>query len=192
MDKVKKIGTEGANGIFDLVYGLQPNSIYVSETVGKPEINSITFNIANPQQETQIHFVNADNLKPTDDLPSYGEPYDKYNNLSWFYIWFPWGSGKGNFATSEAGENITVTPVPDNDEWYCVKKSSKSIGTYWILLPKKNKVIDPMESIAFVIDKIVSLTPDGMSYMYIENHKIPGFDDAKITQTIWKKRKLSS
>ncbi|VVB70025.1 Uncharacterised protein [uncultured archaeon] len=190
MGKIKKPGKEAdASDELNLVYGVDPNSIYVSETSGKQEINSIAFNIANPHQTAQICFVNPDNLKPTDDLPSYGEPYEKYN-LSWFYIWFPWGSGKGNFTTSEAGENITVSPAPDNLEWYCVKKSSNSIGTYWTLFPKKATVIDPMESIAFIIDNIVSLTPDGMSLMYIESHKIPGFDSAKESQTIWKKKKV--
>lgn len=189
MDMIKNSEKKAdATDELDLVYGIDPNSIYISETAGTQEINSIAFNIANPHQTAQV-FDNPDNLKPTDDLPSYGESYDKYN-LSLFFIWFPWGSGKGNFATSEAGDNITVSPASDNYEWFCVKKSNKSIGTYWTLFPKKSTVIDPMQSIAFIIENIVSLTPEGMSYMYVESHKIPGFSDARVSQTIWKKKKV--
>jgi hypothetical protein len=187
MDIIKKPGKEADE--LDLVYGIDPNLIYISEAVGKQEINSITIDIANPMQTAQVDFLNPDNLKPTDDLPSYGESYDKYN-LSWLFIWFPWGSGKGNFAKGEAGENITVSPASDNYDWNCVKKSSESIGTYWSLFPKKSTVIDPMESISFLIGNIVSLTPEGMSYIYIERHKIPGFGDGKVQQPIWKKKKV--
>lgn len=185
MDIIKKSGEEAAaSNALDLVYGIDPNSIYISETAGKQVINSITLNIGNPMQTAQVNFLNPNNLKPTDDLPSYGESYDKCN-LSWFFIWFPWGSKEGSFATSEAGENITVSPA--SDQWHCVKKSHKLIGTYWTLFPKKSIAIDPMESIAFIIDNIVSLTSDGMSWMYIENHEIPGFEDKISLRNISKK-----
>lgn len=128
MDIIKKPGKEAdATDELDLVYGIDPNSIYISESAGTQEINSIAFNIANPHQTAQVRFDNPDNLKPTDDLPSYGESYDKYN-LSWFFIWFPWGSGKGNFATGEAGDNITVSPASDNYEWFCVNLNFAHLG----------------------------------------------------------------
>ena len=189
MDLIKNSGKEAdAADELDLIYGIVPERIYISEAAGKQEINSIKLNIGNTMQTqtAQVNFLNPDNLKPTDDLPSYGEPYDKYN-LSWFFIWFPWGSEKGSFATSEAGENITVSPASDNYEWHIVKKSSKSIGTYWTLFPKKSTVMDPMDSIAFIINNIVSLTPDGMSWIYIENHKIPGFENHIREEIILKK-----
>jgi DNA-binding beta-propeller fold protein YncE len=172
-----------------LVYGIDPEAIFISETPTDPETNEFSFNIANPEQAPKVQFINTDSLTPNDDLPSYGKPDQKYN-LSWFYIWFPWGTEEGDFATSDASLNITVSPADNNDKWYCVKKHSNEVGIYWTLFPKKDTVLDPQESVAFIIDQIISSTAQGMSYMYIENHNIPGFDDNKVTNKIWKYKRV--
>lgn len=185
----ENFSTEKEVGKLNLVYGIDPDSIIITESSQKLELNKLSLNITNPQQK-QCQLINTNELTPADDLPSYGGSYSDYK-LSWFYIWFPWGEGKGDFATSETGGNITVSPATDNDNWYCVKKSDPNIGTYWVLFPKKDTVLDPQESVAFTISNILSQTEPGLSYMYIENHKIPGYDDDKVTNEIWKYQRVT-
>ena len=165
-----------ANESLNLLYGMEPEWIFVSETPERQEKNKLTFSIANTAPDQQFQFVNTDKLNLIDYLSSDGELSDQYN-VSYFQIWFPWGTGKSSFATEDAGNNITVSPGSDNHDWICVKKSIKSKGVCWFLYPEKDTVIDPLESIDFIMDNIISQTPTGMSFMYIKNYKVPGYDN---------------
>lgn len=169
-----------------LLYGIDPASVLITSDPARPEINSIVFNIANPKQAQQRRFLNEDKLTPVDvdQLPFYDsfvENTNESNNLSWFWIWFPWGAKKGDLATSNASQNITVSPFADNDKWYCRLYSSSAIGVYWILFPKENIVLAPEESVAFEITNIISNELAGMSYMYVKNKNILDYDDELVS-----------
>ncbi len=177
---------EVSNQSLPLIYNIGPKSIFITEDVNNPYSNKLTFSIANPiQSSTYVKVINPDMLTPKDKLPEMDEQYEDYN-LSWFYIWFPWGTGKGDIASTDAGANISVSPAADNREWHCVKKSNEKVGTYWTLFPKKDTVIDPQESVDFIINNIISETDAGLSFMYIQNHNIPGFNDAEVNLKIMK------
>ena len=173
-----------------LIYGMDPASVFVTENPESPEINNLDLNIANPEQAPPRKLININRLTPEDDLPSMDESEKDYQ-LSWFFVWFPWGSGKGDMATANAGNNIAVSPAPDNQNWYCKKKTSDKIGTYWILFPREDMVLAPQESVSFLITNLISATVPGMSYIYIQNKGILDYEDESRNERIWKYERVS-
>jgi hypothetical protein len=168
-----------------LLYGIEPDTVYTTEEATDPFPNTLTLHIANPKTASPRTCVNLQALTPEDNLPGIDEVGVEYH-LSRFYIWSPWGGKEGDLCTQKQAGDITVSPGPHNDSWYVVQQSDSKVGTYWILFPKKETVLDPEESVTFVLDNIITTTAVGMSYMYIKNRQIKDYEDATQVQKISK------
>ncbi|MCK4258919.1 MAG: hypothetical protein KAX49_08075 [Halanaerobiales bacterium] len=172
-----------------LLYRFTPSDkVYVSDVDnaqdGEKIQNKLVFNIANPNDSSRVIFENEKELTPEDELPGIDD--EGFNGFSRFYIYFPYGNGTGDFATKEEINDITVSVGPDNPYWYCRKKSHSKYKTYWTLFPKKKTVLDPHESVAFILDYIISTAKPGLSYMYIQNKGISGYKDGTNVIAVYK------
>lgn len=166
----------------NLLYGFAPPAnVYITEENAKPVANTLTFSIGNPSASALVQVNNPAKLGPNSNIPDYGSS-DPQVNLSRFYIWFPYATNKADakaedIATLADAANIDVSPGTDNTSWDVVKKTNSSIGTYWTLFPKESSVLDPQQSVAFLISNLVSETPaSNMSWMYIQAQDIPGYE----------------
>lgn len=104
---------------FKLIYGLKPDSVFITENPENPEINKISLNIANPELAPTLKLINTNKLTPDDELLLIDDESTDKNELSWFFIWFPWGEDKGDITAPDNGSHISISPASDNKEWYC-------------------------------------------------------------------------
>jgi hypothetical protein len=150
-----------ADPALELAYGVDPPAVvHVTVDPAHPVTNAIAFDVVNTSAGS-IELVNPQELTPSDPLPAYGDAAP--SPLSRIYVWFPWGDGAGDLATSTDAESIVASS--GQPEWTVSNRmSDPTLGYYWILFPSSKSVfLERGGSVEVSFAGIVSRLPAGVT-----------------------------
>ncbi len=187
-----------ANKSLDLIFAFTPPAqVFITKDPNTPPdkqlSNKLTFKIANPPSSSMaVRFSNPDGVSSFADIQRIRET-TKRLHLSYFRLWFPWGDKVESLTSRELAANITCSPGSGITDWRCPRFDDTSvdengnqtgIGTYWILYPEKDTILDPGESVIFNFDNIVTFAPVGESCMYIQCFHIKGCGNKILNRSV--------
>lgn len=134
--------------------------VAVTTDASVPVLNTLELLIHNPSDNPVVELENPDGLTPDDPLPPIEGGYVG-PRLDRLYVYFPYGSTHGTLTTRKLAVAFTLSPAPDNVSWDVSPMSDPDIGPYWLLFPRSQVVLQPNESVRFVITGIQTFNPQG-------------------------------
>jgi hypothetical protein len=134
--------------------------VAVTTEAAVPVLNTLELLIHNPSDNPVVELENPDGLTPDDPLPPIEGAYVG-PRLDRLYVYFPYGSTHGTLTTKELAAAFTLSPAPDNVTWDVSPMSDPNIGPYWLLFPRSEVVLQPNESVRFLITGIQTFNPEG-------------------------------
>ncbi|MDY7096062.1 MAG: hypothetical protein SX243_24060, partial [Acidobacteriota bacterium] len=139
-----------------------------------PTLNTLEIHIQNPDAAPVVEMENVARLTPEDPLPGAEQSYTG-PRLDRLYVYFPWGPESGRLATRELAAAFTLSPAPDNPNWWVSPMTSSALGPYWALFPQTEAILRANESVRFVLSGVQTLNPPGSTTTFIVEKRVTGY-----------------